>query len=420
MFEKKTLKEISEMTFDEQSKYQIEKEANEAELRKKEIEDAIAKAQENNVSKEDLTKLNTELKEHLDEIERISLAIKGNSEGVKPMPNALKQFITDNSEVLKNIKANKTNAKAFDITLKGSQVAPDIVGRDAYAQIEAGTIRKPVRSTAILPLFRRKPVSTEYFKYREENVVTRDAKFVTACATSTHTTKKTWEVKTVEMAKIRDIIDACIDMLDDYTWVEAELKELINESIKLKADYELLLGTGTGATDMLSINTIASEFDPANVLAPFTGAFQDANLEQLVDAMGAQISVFGEQNSWMAGTVVMNFTDFVKYRNLKDANGNKLIQTMSDSIATIAGMEVITSPIVAPNTLYVFDKNQGEILDRQSISVKTSFENKDNIEHETVTFVAVERIQFHVPTIKRDAFMKCSDVATAITTITAP
>lgn len=420
MFEKKTLKEISEMTFDEQSKYQIEKEAHEAELRKKEIEDAIAKAQENNVSKEEVAKLNGELKEHLNEIERISLELKGNSEGGKPMPNELKQFIVDNSEVLKNIKANKTNAPSFDITLKGSQVAPDIVGRDAYAQIEAGTIRKPVRSTAIMPLFKRKPVSTEYFKYREENVVTRDSKFVVACASSVHTTKKTWEVKTVEMAKIRDIIDACIDMLDDYVWVEAELKELINESIKLKADYELLLGTGTTATDMLSINTISSEFDPASGIAPFTGAFQDANLEQLVDAMGAQISVFGEQNSWMAGTVVMNFTDFVKYRNLKDANGNKLIQTMSDSIATIAGMEVITSPIVASNTLYVFDKNQGEILDRQSISIKTAFENKDNIEHETVTFVAVERIQFHVPTSRRDAFMKCSDVATAITTITAP
>ena len=420
MFEKKTLKEISEMTVEEQEKYMIAKEAHEADLRKTEIEEAITKAQKDNVSKEDIDTLNATLKEHLDEIERISLVVKGSNEKGSTVPNALKQFIIDNSEVLKGIKENKANAKGFDITLKGSQVAPDIVGRDAYAQLEAGTIRKPVRSTAIMPLFKRKPVSTEYFKYREENVVTRDAKFVVSCATSTHTTKKTWEVKTVEMAKIRDIIDVCIDMLDDYTWVEAELKELINESIRLKADFELLLGVGVGATDMLSINTIASEFNPANVLAPFNLAFQDANLEQLVDSMGAQISVFGEENAWMAGTVVMNFTDFVKYRNLKDANGNKLIQTMSDTFATIAGMEVVTSPIVAANTLYVFDASQGEILDRQSITVKTSFENKDNIEHETVTFVAVERIQFHVPTIKRDAFMKCSDVAVAITAITKP
>jgi len=185
----------------------------------------------------------------------------------------------------------------------------------------------------------------------------------------------------------------------------------------------LLLGTSAATTDLLSIDSIASEFNPANALANFSLAsgtpFQDANLEQLVDAMGAQISIFGEENAWMADTVIMNFKDFVNYRNLKDANGNKLIHTLSDGFATIAGMRVVTSPIVVADTLYVFDSTQGEILDRQLLTVKTSYENGTNIEHETVTFVAVERLQFHVPIIQRDAFMKCSGVAAAIALITA-
>jgi hypothetical protein len=181
-----------------------------------------------------------------------------------------------------------------------------------------------------------------------------------------------------------------------------------------------MISTGTASTDMLSIETICSEFDPANVLAPFDEAFEKANLEQLADAMRAQIVVFGQENIWMPNVFLMNFTDFVKYRNLKDANGNKLIHTLSDNVATIAGMTVITHPLVAPNTCYVLDTNQGEILDRQMLTVKTSFENKDNIEHEVVTLVAVERLQFHVALINRDAFMKCTDVAQAITDITAP
>jgi hypothetical protein len=41
-------------------------------------------------------------------------------------------------------------------------------------------------------------------------------------------------------------------------------------------------------------------------------------------------------------------------------------------------------------------------------------------DHEVVTVKAVERIQFHVPTVERDAFMKCSDIATAIGLITKP
>lgn len=340
---------------------------------------------------------------------------------VKGASKGLIEYVKENSETLKAIK-NGSRTASFDVTVKATEVATDFVGRDAMATIIPGTVNAPVRATKVLDLFKRKAVSTEYIKYREENVVTRDAKFVVACATSTHLTKKSYVVRTVELAKIRDIMDACIDMLDDYAFVESELKALVNESIKLKAEFELLLGSGSNPTDMLSIDTISSEFNAANALGDFSAAsgtpFQDANLEQLVDAMSAQISIFGQENAWMANTVVMNFRDFVNYRNLKDSDGNKLVHTLSDAMPTIAGMNVVTSPIVSANTLFVFDTNQGEILDRQSITLKTSFENNDNVEHETVTFVGVERLQFHVPIIKRDAFMKCSDIATAITAIT--
>src|SRR5690606_35172534 len=95
----------------------------------------------------------------------------------------------------------------------------------------------------------------------------------------------------------------------------------------------------------------------------------------------------------------------------------KLMKTLSDGTATIAGLQVVTSPIVEENTLYVFDSTKGEILDRQALTVKTSYENNDNIEHEMVTFVAVERLQFHVSIINRDAFMKSSNVTAAIAAI---
>lgn len=419
MFEYKTLKEVSEMSIEEQAAYMTAKEAHEAGLRKKEIEDAIAEANKNNVSKEQVDKLVEKQTAIVAEIEKIMLEQKANKAGKSNVNEGLRKFIEDNSEVLKNIKANKNNATMMDITIKGTQGATDIGQRDDYAEFLPGTERKPVRRTVLLDLFRRKKVSREFIKYREENVVTRDAKFVIACATSTHTTKKTWVNRTVELAKIRDIVDVCLDMIDDYDFVESEIRELITESVKLKAEYELLLGASTDPTDMLSIDYISSEFNASNVLAPFNGAFQDANLEQLVDAMSAQITVFGQENKWMPNVVLMNFTDFVKYRNLKDTNGNKLIRTLNDNVATIAGLRVITSPIVVANTLYVMDATQGEILDRQLLTVKTSFENNDNIEHEMVTLVAVERLQFHVKIINRDAFMKCSDIAQAIEDITA-
>ena len=426
MFEYKTLKELSELSIEDQQKYQAEKAEHEATLRKAELTQAIEDAQKNNASKEDVEKLQKTLKAVTDELEKAMMQLKsidekGNASGEK---EGLRKYIQENSEVLKGIMANKNNAKQLDITLKGTQGATDIGQRDDYAQFLPGTERKPVRRTAILDLFRRKPVSREYIKYREENVVTRNAKFVIACATSTHTTKKTWVNRTVELAKVRDIVDICIDMLDDYDFVEAEIRELVNESIYLAVDYELLLGASATATDMLSIDFISSEFDPANALADFSAAtgtpFQMANIEQLASAMSAQINVFGQENKWMPDTIILNYVDYTVYKNLKNLNGDKVILTLSDGTNTIAGLRVVTSPIVARNTCYVFDSMQGEILDRQMLTVKTSFENNDNIEHEMVTLVGVARLQFNVKIINRDAFMKCSDIATAITAITAP
>lgn len=345
--------------------------------------------------------------------------------GNKEENKSLKAYILENSEVLKTLKANlKANKKAnlthvnFEVN-KGTQGASDIGGRDYLGAIEAGIERQPIQRTAILDLFRRKSVSTEYLHFWEENVVTRDAKFVIACATSTHTTKKTWQKRTVELAKIRDIVDICIDMLDDYAFVESEIRQLVEESIKLKADYELLLGASASATDMLSIDSISSEFSAANVLAPYTAAFQVPTLGDLTAAMKAQIFTFGKERAWNADTVVMNYNDMIKYLHAKDKNNNYLFPNfVFGATDVINGMRIVTSPIVSANTIYVFDSTKGSILDRKMLTVNSYFENNDNAEHELVTFVGVERLQFHVRNINRDAFMKCSDIATAITAIT--
>ena len=64
------------------------------------------------------------------------------------------------------------------------------------------------------------------------------------------------------------------------------------------------------------------------------------------------------------------------------------------------------------------DSRKGQILDRQGVTVEFSYENNDNFEHEIVTVKALQRIQFFVPLVHQDAFMKCTDIATALTAIT--
>lgn len=354
-----------------------------------------------------------ELKVKMVELES---SIKALKEASKEAPKSAKTLVSLLAEKSEEIKTALKSNKKFELALKAQQDPTDIGTRTDYATFLPGTIFKPVRATRIIDLFRRVPVSTEYVKYREENVVTRDAKVVVACATSTSTTKKTWITRTVQIQKIRDFVDVCLDMIDDYAFVASEVEQLVGQSVKLKEDSEILLGSG----DILSIDAISSEFDPANVLAPYTGAFTSATLAELTAAMKAQIYTFGQENSWNADTIVMNYNDYVKFMHQKNSEGDYLLPNfVMSGDGVLNGMRIVTSPLVTANTLYVFDSTKGEILDRQGATLEMSYENNDNFEHEIVTLKVVERIQFHVAQINQDAFMKCSDIATALTDITA-
>lgn len=355
-----------------------------------------------------------ELKAKMVELES---SIKALKEASKEAPKSAKTLVSLLAEKSEEIKTALKSNKKFELALKAQQDPTDIGTRTDYATFLPNTIFKPVRATRIIDLFRRVPVSTEYVKYREENVVTRDAKVVVACATSTSTTKKTWITRTVQIQKIRDFVDVCLDMIDDYAFVASEVEQLVGQSVKLKEDSEILLGSG----DILSINAISSEFDPANVLAPYTGAFTSATLAELTAAMKAQIYTFGQENSWNADTIVMNYNDYVKFMHQKNSQGDYLLPNfVMSGDGVLNGMRIVTSPLVTANSLYVFDSTKGEILDRQGSTLEMSYENNDNFEHEIVTLKVVERIQFHVAQINQDAFMKCSDIATALTAITAP
>jgi len=355
-----------------------------------------------------------DLKAKFVELESTIDGLKESSKKEVAQKKSWVDYISEKATEIKNV----VSKKAGIVTLEGKaqQDPTDIDRRSDYSQFIDGTIRIPVRMPRIIDLFRRVSVNTEYVRYREEDTVTRDAKVVVACATSTSTTKKTWTQVTVQIQKIRDFIDICVDMMDDYEFVASEVEQLVNESVKLKEESEILLGTG----NILSIDAVASEFSATNPLAPFNGAFASSTLAELTGAMKAQIYTFGQERAWDANTIVMNYNDWVKFMHQKNADGDYLLPNfVMTGDSTLNGMRVITSPIVAPNTLYVFDSTKGQILDRQGATVEFSYENNDNFEHEVVTVKAVERLQFHVSNIERDAFMKCSDIATALTAITA-
>ena len=86
MFVEKSLEEISKMSIEDQTVYMAEKKENDTKVRKEEIESQIKDSQKDNVSKEEVSKLEDRLSEIKEVLISQSLELKGLREA-EPLKN---------------------------------------------------------------------------------------------------------------------------------------------------------------------------------------------------------------------------------------------------------------------------------------------------------------------------------------------
>lgn len=432
-FKKLSADEVAKLTDEEVQAYS--KALNEA-TEKREAE--IAKR---------LSELDKDNEAHKEELAALKLELGGiDKETIKEMMSALKT----QGEYLKQLKEQglmskktfKTELKAaFDAKLDilnkarktktgdiGFEVAKianygDIDSGLDFAQMRVGVTDIPVRRTRIRDLFRSLPVSTEFFKYTEQLTCVRDAQNVASqTAPTTKNTKETLKVNSIQTRIVKAIIPFCRDFVADYPFMMSRIELLLNTAIALEVEDQLLNGTGTGE-ELFSINSVSSEFDPANPVADVAGSIQVANLVDLIKAMALQVDMLGKLGAYNADKVLVNKVDwFLGVESKKDANNNYLDSRVTNVNGKIyvGNLEVVwlTSDLLAQNKIYVFDSTKGEIVDRMMLNIDISFENGTNWELEIAEMKGYERINFLVENNNKNAFMKCSDVAGAIEDIT--
>ncbi len=319
---------------------------------------------------------------------------------------------------LKKALASKTGMQ-LKVT-KAEQTYGDITSGSDFAQMRAGIIDQPVRAPKIRSLFPTTPVSTEYFKYVEQTSVIRDAQNVAKCAAVTSTTKEELTVSSITTKVVKDMIDFCRMFVEDYPFMQTRINRLINQSVSLKVDSQLLLGDNTGE-NLAGVDYYASEFAANNSACDISASIQAANMVDLLLGMQTQIIELGQQEGYDPNVVLVNKCDwFINVESLKDLDNNYMDSrvTMIGGTPYIGGMMVVWSPIVVQNTVYVMDSTKGEIIDRMSIEIDVAFENSDNWEKEIATLKGLERLNLLVPSEWQNAFMKCTDVETAIDAIT--
>lgn len=356
-----------------------------------------------------------------------TLAAKG-AEFKKFLDAGKGKFMIEVNLTDKALTAKDSLLKEVREAAKASQAAGDIDSGTDFAQMLPGVGQIPRKRTYIKDRIRTISTNTEYIKYLDQETVVRDAKNVAGCGVATHTTKLTWKTYTLQQTKVRDFVDVCIDMMEDYDFVEGEIRNLIDSSVQLKIDNGLLLDDGIHP-NLKSIDSTSSTFNAAAVGADYAAEVQAATLIDLIMVGSAQIKAFGQENSWIGDTCYLNPKDLTLLKLLKDQDDNyikgnsiapRVIQNANGNLVVDGVVELISNPNVAENEMYIFDSMQAAIYQAKTAVIEFSFENRSNFETETVTVKAYERLNMLVRNVNANAFLHFPDIAAGITAITAP
>lgn len=377
-------------------------------------------------------KTNGDFKTLSEEVNKAILELKALKESKvndKTAKGSVLELVMENKEKIKAFTQNKSGA--LNLEYKATETSTDIAGRDAYfTWHEGGRIGKlPVRKPFVRELLKNQTTSTEYIKFNDQATVVRDAKNVALCGVTSSNTKVTFAVNQVAVLKVRDFIDVCLDMMDDYNFVAGEINTLLKESLSLKIDSNLLLADGISPNPN-SIKKYASTFAAASAdpSADYAAIVPYANLIDLISVAGAQIRAFGQYNMYNPNVVFLNPHDLQMLKFIKDdiknyAKTPMLYTTLFTNVngdTYVDGMLLVDNLLVPQNEFYIMDSTKGTVYARPGVGIEFAYENRSNFETENVTIKAYERLNFLVRTVDQNAFMHVASISAAITAITKP
>lgn len=341
----------------------------------------------------------------------------------KELADPFRKALEENAEKLKEFKSKKV--RDFEMEIKTA--TPSDIATHTIGMRVPGIGQLPVRQPFMFDIFPVVPTTMEYIKYMDQESIARDARNCIDVNAITPASSVTWKERQIQIMKTKDFIHASRDMIEDYDFVQGELNKLINTSVILKVDDNLLKGDGS-SPNWIGVSSIASEFDATNTLSgtitAWAGTVATPNVFDLIIAMASQIIAAGKDNAWVPNFVLVNTIDKYKNMLIKDSQGRYLlppfVTTVNGKEVSIDGMQIRSNPNVSPNTMYVMDSTKGTIYMRKGFGLEMSYENGSNFQTETVTIKGYMRGNLLIRNVDANAFMKCSDVTAALAALAIP
>jgi len=393
-FTKKTQAEIEALSAVDLDKYIAEKEANDAEIRKAEIDEAIKTA-------------TTSLNETIEKQGKKIIELDKNSTGNKVI--SLVDELKSHEEGLKK-SAKKGNDYTF--VVKAHTLRASVVGNpNAMILPEIGQLAH--RKLTIYDMFRKIPVpansnGTMHYTDWDADTIVRATAAIAEGGTFPEDTAK-WVTNTVAVQKIGSIIPVSEEMLYDAPAFAAELENFLNTNVAIKIDTDLVTGNGT-SPNIAGIKTQIPNYTPV------ASGIEDASIYDLLVKVREAISApYGSKYS--PNVALMNISDINKMKLKKDANFNYIMPPFFDQNgAVVDGMTVLECNAFAANTMAVGDSRYGAIYEVPGVVVETGMATGD-FESDMVSLKARRRLNLLIRNVEKSAWLEVTSISAALTTL---
>lgn len=360
----------------------------------KETKDAIIKEinespdfKKHNEMAEKFLKMQNQLDEINTAIQRLPF---GSKEAKKNFAEATKEIITSLKEKGKgSLKAymaehgrtGEIELKIDDMTQANSFQSTAVV----QAQHVPGIKFDPDTTFRVRDLLAPGTTSSNSIEYVHEYAYT-DSTDVTSEGAEYKQSDFDLKLATATVRKITAYIIVSEEMLDDVEGLNSYISLRLPSKLKLKENYQLLYGDGTGINLSGLVTNATSYVDE----------LADSNISRVDVLVSAMKQVrASEYNPTFA---LIHPTDALQIKITKDDNG-QYIQPwifMGNGDITLDGVRIVVSSAIDSGDFLVGDGSAAQVFDRKQMTLEMTNANEDNFVKGMVTVRIAERITIAV------------------------
>jgi HK97 family phage major capsid protein len=364
------------------------------------IDEKLKELRENGATKETVDALEKALKKQGSAITELKERGVPTGKG-SDFSEQLKSFMTtgDFKSAMKSGKSTTFEFKADPTTITATNFASAQPWALSH-EVEPGIGVAPKEANVIFPLLNKGTTNSRDIYWVNRGPVNGDANFIGEGALKP-LVDWTYNNATSNAKKVAAATKVSTEMLDDFAYMQAEIREVLNDVVMTHTDAELLNGAGTG-DDLKGILTDASAY----VGTDLDGDVPFANLIDAIRAIVLQMRTLNQRPN----VVILNPADKAAVDLLKNDNGNYI---SAEALAIIRSLTIVETTEIEAGKVVVLDTSKFKVRPYKGISITFGWEN-DDFRKNLVTVICEMRLHSYHNSIDDSAI-----VYDTISTITA-